>query len=155
MQAQSITSYRGSNSLRVAQGDHKVHEGAAKDRITVYPSLAAAKKFERHDLAVYAQLERFSEGEEPAEPVGGVTFYYETKGSIVEHSCPARLFAVRAYAMGYYPITVQRVTAEQLNRGVPPEVLQSALEASVFGWDCPAAIPARKYIEQRQREVAA
>lgn len=78
-------------------------------------------------------------------------FYYETKGSIVEHTTDAPVFAVKGFERGFYPIYTS-ASAETLNRGkYSPEVLQSAKEASVFGWHTPAAQAAREYVEAQER----
>ncbi len=74
-----------------------------------------------------------------------------------------RMGLVHWHETGYYPCTYDtagRTDAEigaqvhELNQGlgVPDEVADSALMASMFGWDCPAA---KKAIEFNQRQAAA
>lgn len=80
-----------------------------------------------------------------------ILFYYDVKGSVVEHTTDAPVFAVASFERGYHPIYT-RATAERLNHGrYTPEVLQSALEASMFGWDCPAANPAASFVEAAEK----
>lgn len=83
------------------------------------------------------------------------TFFFNTKGSIVEHSTDAPVFAVKGFRRGYYPIYTH-ATAESLNKDTPPDVLESALIASVAGWNCPGAAAAREHCEQAERaQIAA
>lgn len=79
-----------------------------------------------------------------------IIFYFDTAGSIVEHNIKAPVFGVRSFERGYYPIYTG-ANAAQLNHKIPADVLESALCASVFGWDTPAASAARKYCEEKER----
>lgn len=82
-----------------------------------------------------------------------IVFYYDTKGSCVEHSITAPLFAVKAFERGYYPITVG-CTAKDLNKEIPDNVLESAQMASCFGWHTPAAKDAVKYVQELEKKIA-
>lgn len=81
-----------------------------------------------------------------------ILFYFDTAGSVVEHEITAPVFAVKAFERGYHPIH-SRANAATLNRErYSPEVLESALEASMFGWHTPAAQKARHYVEQHEKD---
>lgn len=82
-----------------------------------------------------------------------IVFYYNTKGSCVEHTCTAPIYAVKAFERGYYPIH-SRATAEILNGDIPKNVLEAAEIASHFGWDCPGAKDAVKFIQQVEKSAA-
>jgi hypothetical protein len=79
-----------------------------------------------------------------------IAFYYDVKGSCVEHTTDAPVFAVKAFERGYYPIYT-RASAETLNHGVSAEVLESALIASLAGWNVPGARSARAFVEAAER----
>jgi hypothetical protein len=49
MDANTITVYRGRESLRVVRGEHVAHAGSKSDRITAYPSAAIALAHEKAD----------------------------------------------------------------------------------------------------------
>lgn len=60
---------------------------------------------------------------------------------------PAKVFAVKIGAPGFIPI-YGRFAADSLNTpDVTPEIVESAVAGSMFGWDCPAAQLAVKYAE--------
>lgn len=82
-----------------------------------------------------------------------IVFYFNTKGSCVEHTCNAPVFAVKSFERGYWPIQTP-ATAEQLNGDIPAKVLESAEIGSHFGWDCPGAKDAVEYIQQIEKEAA-
>jgi hypothetical protein len=62
----------------------------------------------------------------------------------------APLMAVKRGEKGYWPIW-SRATAETLNGGpaATTEVLESALAASMCGWDVPAAKEANAYLDAK------
>jgi hypothetical protein len=64
-------------------------------------------------------------------------FFLEHDGEVI---------AVQPYVDGYYPIKTSR-TAKELN-DLPPDVVESALVGSMFGWSCPGAALALKWSEQ-------
>lgn len=80
-----------------------------------------------------------------------IIFYYDVPGSIVAHSTKAPVFAVKSFERGYYPIYTRSNAAKLNDDKLTPEVLESALIASVAGWDCPGAKEARAYVEAMER----
>lgn len=79
-----------------------------------------------------------------------MNFFFDTKGSIIEHNTDAPVFAVKAGEIGYYPIYTH-ANAEKLNHGAPADVLEAALAGSMFGWNIPAADAARAYIAEKAK----
>lgn len=75
----------------------------------------------------------------------------------IHHVTDAPIVAVRQGEQGYYPVYpglafdgVQD-KVDSLNQGVlSKEVAESALAASVFGWDTPAAQAANEYAARHQ-----
>ena len=74
-----------------------------------------------------------------------------------------RIGLVKFYETGYYPSNLDSIAftdeqAEQAvlefnaERGVSPEVSESALEGSMFGWHAPCADPAIEFFKQRSME---
>ena len=65
------------------------------------------------------------------------------------HETNAPVIAVKVNEVGWWPIhTLSSV--DSLNGGpLPPGVAQSALDASMFGWHCPAAEPVWDFITSR------
>ena len=60
-------------------------------------------------------------------------------------SCQAPVMAVKIGEEGYWPI-YSRFSADQLNaQDVTPEILESAIAGSMFGWDSPAAKSALQF----------
>jgi len=57
----------------------------------------------------------------------------------------ATLFAVREGERGYYSIATVETAASLNPPQIPPEVLESALMGSLFGWDAPCALTALLY----------
>ena len=71
-----------------------------------------------------------------------------------------RIGLVKFYESGYYPTTLDRVewTPEQARKrveefnsssGVPNDVAESAMDASMFGWHVPAAKKAIEFFKQK------
>ena len=57
----------------------------------------------------------------------------------------APLIAIKFYESGYFPI-YSNASADDLNGGpIDPEVIQSAVIGSMFGWDVPGAKTAHDY----------
>ncbi len=81
------------------------------------------------------------------------TFFFETEGSINEHCLTAPVFAVKAWERGYYPIHTP-LSAKELNKDIPDNVLEAALLGSVCGWHVPGAMDAAKWCEQQEKEAA-
>lgn len=81
-----------------------------------------------------------------------VTFFYDTAGSVVAHQIAAPVFAVQSFERGFYPVFT-RLTAAELNakRAPSADVLESALAASMFGWNAPIARKAREFVEAYER----
>ena len=53
-----------------------------------------------------------------------------------------RLVAMKVGEKGFYPITTSGLTPDMLNpAGTDDAIIESALAASMFGWDIPAALP--------------
>lgn len=63
----------------------------------------------------------------------------------VELGPGATLFAVREGERGYYSILSVETAASLNPPAIPPEVLESALMGSLFGWDAPCALTALLY----------
>lgn len=100
-----------------------------------------------------APCQRLTGAESGVEINMNIVFYFNTKGSCVEHTCKAPVFAVKAFERGYYPIQTP-ATAEQLNGNIPKNVLEAAEIGSHFGWDCPGAKDAVLYVQQKEKEAA-
>lgn len=82
-------------------------------------------------------------------------FFFDTKGSVVEHSLDAPVYAVKAWERGYYPIYT-RLSAADLNKGrYSPEVLEAAQAGSMFGWHVPAAEKAAEFVLASEHAHAA
>jgi len=82
------------------------------------------------------------------------TFYLPAKDAFVNHNTDAPVIAIKPFERGYYPIYTS-ATADDLNRGkYTPEVLESALSASMFGWNTPAARAAVDYIQSIEKTEA-
>lgn len=62
------------------------------------------------------------------------------------------LIAVKFLESGFYPVYT-RSTAECLNGSdVTPEIMESAIIGSMFGWDVPGAKEARHYFLGKETE---
>lgn len=62
-------------------------------------------------------------------------------------AAPAKVIAIKVGERGYFPI-YGKFSAEELNTDdVTPEIVESAVAGSMFGWGCPAAKAARQYAE--------
>lgn len=88
-----------------------------------------------------------------------VRFFLDAKRAHFDHNTNAQLICVKAFERGYWPIVVPAGTdaaamCVRLNRGAPEAVIESALLASVFGWDVPAAKEARDYARAIERAQA-
>jgi hypothetical protein len=82
------------------------------------------------------------------------TFFFDTKGSCVEHSTDAPVFAVKAFERGFYPIYT-KANAATLNGGAhSEEVLEAALVGSLCGWNVPGARPAALAVEAAEKKLA-
>lgn len=73
----------------------------------------------------------------------------------VEHHVAAnvRVVAIRRFEKGYYPQRGFDIDdIEFLNGGeAPTEVIESAVAASMFGWDAPVSRKAHAWLEERDR----
>lgn len=77
--------------------------------------------------------------------------YVTPKQACVEHRTDAPIIAIKEGERGYYPI-YSRATTEDLNHGVvSDEVIQSAVCASMFGWDIPAAKAVNDYFASQKK----
>ena len=75
--------------------------------------------------------------------------YTSAKNAFVDHNTDAPVIAIVPYEKGYYPIYTSS-SAEQLNKGKFTDAeIQSAIEASMFGWHCPAATSAINAIKRQ------
>lgn len=84
--------------------------------------------------------------------MGQHVFFVTPQAAFVSHNTDAQVVAIKSFERGYYPIYT-RATPEDLNHGKwSPEVLESAIQASMFGWDTPAARPAIKAIEKLEAD---
>lgn len=70
------------------------------------------------------------------------TFFIDTK--VFNISVDAPIVAVKPNELGYWPVQTE-ISADDLNKGAPHDVLESAYVASMFGWNCPAAKKAAEY----------
>lgn len=60
---------------------------------------------------------------------------------------PAPVIGIKIGESGYYPI-YGKFSADELNTDdVTPEIVESAVAGSMFGWGCPAAKAAIQYAE--------
>lgn len=63
------------------------------------------------------------------------------------NSCQAKVIAIKIGEEGYYPI-YGKFSAEELNADdVTPEIVESAVAGSMFGWGCPAAKAAVQFAD--------
>jgi hypothetical protein len=66
----------------------------------------------------------------------------------VEHQTTAPVIGLKLGERGFYPIHTP-LDVEYLNgEAVSPEVIESAVIGSMFGWDVPGAIPALQGFER-------
>jgi hypothetical protein len=62
-------------------------------------------------------------------------------------SCEAPIIAIKIGEEGYWPI-YSKFSADQLNaQDVTPEIVESAVTGSMFGWGCPTAKAALQYAQ--------
>lgn len=79
------------------------------------------------------------------------TIYIESKDAAFIQT-DAQIIAVKKNEIGYWPIYT-RATAAALNREVvTPEIVESALCASMYGWTVPGAKPALEYFHSADHE---
>ena len=55
------------------------------------------------------------------------------------------IIAITKGELGYHPIQTQAMLEDLNPPGASAAILQSAIEASMFGWDTPAAKPALEF----------
>lgn len=80
-----------------------------------------------------------------------VYFYFTAKRANVDHRTTAPLIAVKAFEVGFRECHVALKAdytkqLDRLNAGLDKDTLDSALYASVFGWEIPMARKAKDYI---------
>ncbi len=80
------------------------------------------------------------------------TLFIDSKSHpVLKEHTTAPLIAVKMGEKGYWPVRTF-VTAAQLNREeVPADVIESAVSASLFGWDCPAAAKAIAWMKAHDK----
>jgi hypothetical protein len=64
---------------------------------------------------------------------------------------PVKVFAVRQGETGFYPIFTRRAAADLNADNMTPEILESAIAGSMFGWHVPGAALATAYALESQR----
>ena len=76
-------------------------------------------------------------------PTKNVLFVTADMAHVTASASP--IIAITKGELGYHPIQTQ-ASVEELNQpGASAAILQSAVEASMFGWDTPAAKPALEF----------
>lgn len=58
---------------------------------------------------------------------------------------PVKVFAVKHGESGFYPIFTRRTAAELNPDDMTPEIVESAIAGSMFGWHVPGAALATAY----------
>jgi hypothetical protein len=115
MDANTITVYRGRQSLRVVRGEHAKHIGSESDRITVYPDAVIALAHERADdvRAAILRIEPDSDRVRvkvgkikkalPAQKfaVGDSVTFFSSKGYTPPDGLPGTIYAVGTHASGF------------------------------------------------------
>jgi len=78
-------------------------------------------------------------------------FYATPDTACVSHATDAPVVAIKFQERGYYPIYTRR-TADELNAtpGWTADEITSAVAASMFGWNCPAARAAIDAVARRE-----
>ena len=73
--------------------------------------------------------------------------YVDPKQVHVEHQTDAPVIAVKLNELGFYPIYTQASPADLNGAEVAPEIVESAIIGSMFGWNVLGAQAARAFME--------
>lgn len=76
---------------------------------------------------------------------GQSVLIFKTPEYLVNHSVKFPVMAVRVGDVGYWQGYEHQAEVQSL----PDEVIQSAIEGSMFGWHCPAAQVAVQFAKER------
>ena len=82
------------------------------------------------------------------------TFFIEAVRACVETQTDAPIIAVKADQGGFYPVYTRAKAARLNPADMTPEILDSAVAGSMFGWHVPAAALARAYAYEQEKRAA-